>query len=592
MGSGSPLVSSEIDAAQPSLLSAILRRRKRVVLATALVAALATAAFAARQPKLYTATTSVTVQSPLGQSAANTPNMATEAQVAHSVAVAQLVQRQLHLGVSTSKLLSGLAVNVPVDSDILRFSYSDRNPRNAQARANAFAHAYLATRQTQLQSQVLQGQALASLTSLRDQIQALSQQQSSLQAAARASSGQAATVLNGRVDGLSSQISALRSQLSALTGAAGAISAGSSLGPAPLPGSPAQSKVVTDAIVGFLVGLLLGFGVAAARERLDDRLRTAADARTGLGAPVLGLIARIQRADGGDVLGPLTIEAPNSRTADAFRRLRANVVAAATEANARSILVTSIGSGDGRNAVAMNLAGALAAAGKQVVVVLLRQDPGLERRLDMNGGPGFTDALARTVSIRDTLRSGGFENLWFCGQGTNGAPPHRARAATNGSAIALVPVGTHSDLLGSDRAKHVIAELTATVDYVLVDAPAVQADADAYVLAAACDGVLAVATLATTTRSEVEQASEQFNRVRATLLGSVVVDPRQREKLPIAQDRPVSASSDVDEESLPPSPLASRALQTATKWRRWSGTGITAAATPLAAAAETDGRED
>jgi Mrp family chromosome partitioning ATPase len=231
----------------------------------------------------------------------------------------------------------------------------------------------------------------------------------------------------------------------------------------------------------------------------------------------------------------------------------------------------------------MNLAGALAAAGKQAVVVLLRHDPGLERRLHMNGGPGFTDALAMTVSIRDTLRSGDYENLWFCGHGSS--------AATSGSALAMVPVGTYSDLLGSERAKQVIAELTASADYVLVDAPPMEADADAYLLAGACDGVLAVATLATTTRSEVEQASEQFERVRATLLGSVVVDPGQREKLPTVQARPVSAASGFNGESLVASPRASRELETALKWRRWAGTGITGAATPVVAA-ELEGRDD
>src|SRR5205807_1018313 len=61
------------DDGQPSLLSAIIRRRKRVVLATALVAALGAAAFAAHQTKLYTATSSVAVQSPPGPSSTNAP---------------------------------------------------------------------------------------------------------------------------------------------------------------------------------------------------------------------------------------------------------------------------------------------------------------------------------------------------------------------------------------------------------------------------------------------------------------------------------------------------------------------------------------
>src|SRR5215831_12130294 len=96
------------DADQPSLLSAIFRRRKAVVLGTALVVALATAAFAMHQTKLYTATASVAVQSPLGQSSTDAPNMATEQQRADSLAVAQSVRSRLKLGIPASTLLSNL----------------------------------------------------------------------------------------------------------------------------------------------------------------------------------------------------------------------------------------------------------------------------------------------------------------------------------------------------------------------------------------------------------------------------------------------------------------------------------------------------
>lgn len=230
----------------------------------------------------------------------------------------------------------------------------------------------------------------------------------------------------------------------------------------------------------------------------------------------------------------MTIEATDWPT-DAFRRLRANLVAAASDAQASSILVTSIDSGDGGDAVVTNLAAALAAAGYLVVVVLARHDAGLETRLQLNGGPGFIDALAERARIQDTLRSIGFDNLRFCGRGTEGASAHTAipgSRLSNEPPIPTTPVARYSDLLGSDRPKQVIRELTATADYVLIDAPPVQIDTDAYLLAGACDGVLAVATLATATRGDVEQAADQLSRVGARLLGTVLIDPEQPEEIP------------------------------------------------------------
>src|SRR5205814_9253994 len=125
--------------------------------------------------------------------------------------------------------------------------------------------------------------------------------------------------------------------------------------------------------------------------------------------------------------------------------LRANVVAVASDAEASSILVTSIDSRDGGSAVVTNLAGSLAAAGNVVVVVLTRQDAGLESRLQLNGRPGFIDALARRVRIHDTLRSIGFDSLMFCGRGTEGAPAPAPGPATDEPPVAI-PVATYSDL--------------------------------------------------------------------------------------------------------------------------------------------------
>lgn len=288
---------SPVDTDQPSLLTAILRRRKAVVLGMALAVAMATAAFAALQTKHYAATASVAVQAPPGQSTADAPNMATEEQTADSLAVAQRVQRQLGLRVSASTLLSALSVGVPVSSNVLTFTYSDPSARNAQIRANAFANAYLSFRQTQLQNQVRQSQATASEASLSSQISYLAAQLSGLRADASSSGGGAATAvrvsLANRVNGLTASVDQLRGQLSALDRAAGTVSAGSVIGPALLPGSPAE-KVVPYAIVGFFLGLVLGFGVAAVLERLDDRLRNPGDVRAGLGAPVLGVIPRVE----------------------------------------------------------------------------------------------------------------------------------------------------------------------------------------------------------------------------------------------------------------------------------------------------------
>src|SRR6478752_2639566 len=131
----------------PSMFSSILRRRKTTVLGIAGLVVLLTIAITARETKIYDATASVVVQGPPTTGGQSQVNMATEAAVAGSPAVAKLVITQEHLkGVSPGRLDAKLSVHVPVDSQVLQFTYASPNPRVAQEQAEAFAAAYLAFR--------------------------------------------------------------------------------------------------------------------------------------------------------------------------------------------------------------------------------------------------------------------------------------------------------------------------------------------------------------------------------------------------------------------------------------------------------------
>ena len=69
--------------------------------------------------------------------------MATEDRMASSAAVAKIVLAKLHLPGEPAELLRGLSVEVPVDTEILNFSYSAHAPEVAQQRTEMFAQAYL-----------------------------------------------------------------------------------------------------------------------------------------------------------------------------------------------------------------------------------------------------------------------------------------------------------------------------------------------------------------------------------------------------------------------------------------------------------------
>jgi succinoglycan biosynthesis transport protein ExoP len=251
-----------------SLFAAVLAGQWRVVLAAAAFAVIGSLAFTLQQTKTYAATAAVVVQAPLGQPASAEPNMATEAQVARSFAVASAVQQRLGLAFSPEQVLARLSVRVPVDSTVLKFTYSSAQPVIAQEGAHAFAVSYLDVRRRQFDDQIA-----ASAASISAQIDGLTKQVFALQHRLATTSGASAAILKAQRDTAAQQIGQLKQKLAGVNGSANIVSPGSVLGSVPLPTHPVRPRIVLDALVALVLGGLLGFGIAAALESMAHGAR-------------------------------------------------------------------------------------------------------------------------------------------------------------------------------------------------------------------------------------------------------------------------------------------------------------------------------
>jgi len=289
-------------------------------------------------------------------------------------------------------------------------------------------------------------------------------------------------------------------------------------------------------ILALFVGLLLGFALAAVREYLDDRIRGISDLQSRLGAPVLAVVPAVGQNEQGIAAYELPVFEPSSGAAEAFRRLRANVVVAADNSASRSLAVTSVGSEDPGTVVAAQLGVVLAATGRRVILVSTRTgEPSLEGLFGVPDEVGFLDAIAGEVPVEQVVHGSGFENLVVCSRGSGPTFGAEVRADLNGrSPVAAGPRRLPGDLLASDRAGRVISRLSSMADFVVVDVPPLLADANATALVTACDGVLPVVTTPAS-RSEVSGAREEFDRISARVLGSVVIDYQGRRQKRRAQ---------------------------------------------------------
>lgn len=219
----------------------------------------------------------------------------------------------------------------------------------------------------------------------------------------------------------------------------------------------------------------------------------------GIGMPLTKVVKR--RLEPGPEI--VMIAQPQSLAAEKFRRLRTLIVNRHGELG-RVIVVTSPSPGDGKTTVATNLALAFAGdLGERTLLV----DADLRR-------PSL-DGLLRpepAVGLRDTLEQS--------------LDPDHAIVSLEDSSLELLPagrrIGDPTELLRSERARLLFAQLRQRYPRIIIDTPPIVPFTDADILGAYSDGVILVARSCETTISGYQQAVVAITSTK--VLGVVLND--------------------------------------------------------------------
>jgi capsular exopolysaccharide synthesis family protein len=200
----------------------------------------------------------------------------------------------------------------------------------------------------------------------------------------------------------------------------------------------------------------------------------------------------------------VTLEAPRSPAAEAYRTLRTSVLVSAAQQGVKTLMVVSAVANEGKTTTAANLAVVLAQAEKRVVLISadLRR-PRLHEFFGLSSTErGLSEVLRGDRRAWESLRSGRVEHLWIMASGKVSEQP--------------------TELLQSEGMRELLADQREVVDFIVIDVPPVLAVADALVLAPMVDAVLYVANAETTPRGAVLQARAQLDQVGARILGAVL----------------------------------------------------------------------
>jgi capsular exopolysaccharide synthesis family protein len=262
-------------------------------------------------------------------------------------------------------------------------------------------------------------------------------------------------------------------------------------------------------LMGAVLGLLAGCGLAYLAYLSDQSFRTPEEVRHRLGLPLIGHIpsfadrSTLVVADGPPVdPSVLTFHRSKSREAEAYRGVR-TALFFSMRGGHKVIQITSPDMGDGKTTLAANLAVSIAQSEKRTILVDadLRR-PRVAQLFGLDNERGLTSFLCGEAKVNEVIRESGVPGLHVL---TTGPVPHNP-----------------SELLSLPRLHQLLHFLKANYDLVLVDTPPLLAVTDPCAVVPYVDGVLLTMRLSKRARPHATRAREILAGLEAPVLGVVI----------------------------------------------------------------------
>lgn len=259
--------------------------------------------------------------------------------------------------------------------------------------------------------------------------------------------------------------------------------------------SPVSPNVTLNLVLGAVVGLVFGVGIAFFLEYLDTSVKSLEDVERYLQVPVLAVIPK-------DV-GVLHKQNGLSPDAEAYRILRTNIEFNRKNPEDNAITVVSGGAGEGKSTTLVNLAYICAQGGYTTLMIDadLRR-PRLHTFFDINNAVGLTNYLTTELMLEDVILQTPIDNLYFMPSG-------------------ILPADA-AGILNSRRMSELIQDVKQRFDLVLVDSPPILGVSDASVLASEVDLTMIVVQHRKLPRNMLMRVKQAVENVGGHVIGVVL----------------------------------------------------------------------
>jgi len=327
------------------------------------------------------------------------------------------------------------------------------------------------------------------------------------------------------------------------------------------PARPFAPRPLRAALLGLLLGVFGGVGLAFILRQFDTRLTNGAEVSALLHLPVLARIPGVVSGQP-DLEHLVSVRDPAGVEAEAYRKLRSGLEYVAMSKGAKALLLTSPCEDEGTSITLSNVAVALARSGAQVAVVDANlRFPVVHAHFGIPNDKGVSTVVAGQTSLVGSLQSVAVSSAAESHDvvaGPEGALHGLLRVLTSGP-----PVDSPGEILAGQRMGEVIAELRESADIVLVGSSALLDAADALALASKVDGLVLLVDMHACRRPALQESREVMSLLPCRKLGVVLTGPsrtggrgrwspagvtrRRRGEKRVPTDLPLSAETGVHE---------------------------------------------
>jgi len=258
---------------------------------------------------------------------------------------------------------------------------------------------------------------------------------------------------------------------------------------------PARPRVWLNIMLGAVVGLVFGVGLAFFIEYLDTSVKTMEDVESFLQVPVLAVIPKN--------ISLLVNEDLDNPDAEAYRIMRTNIEFNRKNPDANTITVISGGTGEGKSTTLANIAFTFARGGYSTLIVDadLRR-PSQHRIFGLDNVTGISDYLTKNIPLEEVIRQTKVDNLFIM---TSGKPPSDA-----------------AGILNSQRMAEFIEEVKSRFDMIFLDSPPILGVSDGSVISSAVDLTIIVVQHRRFPRAMLKRVKQAVMNVGGTIIGVVL----------------------------------------------------------------------